>query len=125
MMMSQDYMRRNGLLKDTEAAQNVATHKAKATNCLTKEVNGHVYKVRTKTFKMLDCPTIGELKEQVELLHRWLPKMVELDDGFDADLSALDDPKLVEQIEMVLSPGKRPGSKSSPAKASKTSGQKA
>jgi len=114
MMMTQEYMRRRGLLKGVTDEKTfevtVASNEAFARNSGTVDVNGHVYKVRTKTFKMLDCPTIGELKDEISLVNRWLPKMVDLDDGFDADLSALDDQKLVEQIEMVLS-GSVPGKK--------------
>lgn len=117
MMMTQEYMRRRGLLQNGGEGKNfevqVASAEAIARNSRTIEKDGQVYKVRTKTFKMLDCPTIGELKEEISLLLRWLPKMVELDDGFDADLCVLDDPALVEQIERVLSalPGKRNGRK--------------
>jgi len=114
MMMTQEYMRRRGLLKGATDEKTfevtVASNEAFARNSGTVDVNGHVYKVRTKTFKMLDCPTIGELKDEISLVNRWLPKMVDLDDGFDADLSALDDPKLVLQIEAVLS-GSVPGKK--------------
>lgn len=121
MMMTQDYMRRRGMIKDTDSAANfpvaIASNEALALNTGTTDVNGHVYKVRTKTFKMLDCPTIGELREEVQFLRRWLPKMVELDDGFDADLSALDDPQLMQQIEQVLSGStKRADSKGKPKK---------
>jgi len=104
MMMSQEYMRSRGLLKDDDVRLGtVATSEAFRVSALPIEVNGHVYKVRTKTFKMLDCPTLGELKEELHLINRWLPRMVSLDDGFDADLTDLDDPRLLEAIELLFS----------------------
>eukprot|EP00405_Crypthecodinium_cohnii_P038400 CAMPEP_0206546626 /NCGR_PEP_ID=MMETSP0325_2-20121206/12822_1 /ASSEMBLY_ACC=CAM_ASM_000347 /TAXON_ID=2866 /ORGANISM="Crypthecodinium cohnii, Strain Seligo" /LENGTH=630 /DNA_ID=CAMNT_0054045795 /DNA_START=549 /DNA_END=2443 /DNA_ORIENTATION=- len=114
MMMAQEYMKKCGLLANNGEGFEVmvASNEAFARNTGTIHVNGQVFKVRLKTFKMLDCPTIGELKEEIILMQRWLPKMVELDDGFDADLSALDDPRLVDQIESVLSGGRRANSKS-------------
>eukprot|EP00913_Durusdinium_trenchii_P031406 g29404.t2 len=47
------------------------------------DVNGHLYKVRTKTFKMLDEPTVEELTVEVDMLKAWLPLMVKLDSSFD------------------------------------------
>mmetsp|Transcript_48720 Transcript_48720/g.122980 ORF Transcript_48720/g.122980 Transcript_48720/m.122980 type:complete len:571 (-) Transcript_48720:34-1746(-) len=113
MMMTQEYMRRRGLIKDAKNGDTfevtVASNEAFGRNTGSVDVNGHVYKVRTKTFKMLDSPTIGELKEETQLIYRWLPKMIELDDGFDADLSALDDARLIENIEQVLTGPKKNG----------------
>jgi len=65
-------------------------------------VGGQDIKVRTKTFKMLDEPTVEELLVQLSLLHRWLPPMVGLDDGFDVDLSSLDDEAAIHKIELTL-----------------------
>jgi len=111
MMMTQEYMRRRGLIKDAPNGGTfevtVASNEAFGRNTGCVDVDGHVYKVRTKTFKMLDSPTIGELKEETQLLYRWLPKMIELDDGFDADLSALDDARLIDNIEQVLAGPKK------------------
>ncbi|CAK0876595.1 unnamed protein product [Prorocentrum cordatum] len=62
-------------------------------------VGGQKIKVRTKTFKMLDEPTDDELIVELSLLHRWLPLMVELDDGFDVDLNSLDGDVQIDEIE--------------------------
>lgn len=107
MRMSNQYMKDQGVLKDNDIAstlmQRVASGDACGRNQGAVEVNGHVYKVRTKTFKMIEYPTIGELSEELALLQSWMPKMVALDDSFDADLNNLEDPHLIETIEDVLS----------------------
>lgn len=66
------------------------------------DVNGHMYKVRTKTFKMVDQPTIEELTVEVDMLKTWLPLMVKLDSGFDVNLNNADDPHVLKNIEKVL-----------------------
>merc|ERR1712100_374323 len=66
------------------------------------EVNGHVYQVRTKTLKMLDAPTVEELIVEVQMLQRWLPDLVVLDDSFDADLNDVNDLEAVATIEYQL-----------------------
>lgn len=66
------------------------------------DVNGHMYKVRTKTFKMVDQPTIEELTVEVDMLKTWLPLMVKLDSGFDVNLNNADDPHVLRNIEKVL-----------------------
>ncbi|CAK0877499.1 unnamed protein product [Prorocentrum cordatum] len=65
-------------------------------------VGGYEIKVRTKTFRMLGDPTEEELIAQVSLLHRWLPLMVEFDDGFDVDLNSLDGEAAIEEVESTL-----------------------
>ncbi|CAK0863270.1 unnamed protein product [Prorocentrum cordatum] len=65
-------------------------------------VGGQAIKVRTKTFKMLEEPTEEELIVELSLLHRWLPLMVELDDGFDVDLNSLDGEAQIDEIESTL-----------------------
>lgn len=65
----------------------------------TQEVDGHVYQVRTKTIKMLDCPSSDELVVQVQMIQGWLPRLVALDDSFDADLNDVSDLEAVAQIE--------------------------
>jgi hypothetical protein len=65
-------------------------------------VGGQEIKVRTKTFKMLDEPTVEEFIAELSLLHRWLPLMVELDDGLDVDLSSLDSEAEIGKIESAL-----------------------
>jgi CRISPR/Cas system-associated protein Cas5 (RAMP superfamily) len=65
-------------------------------------VNGHEIKVRTKTLKMLEEPTVEELIVELSLLHRWLPLMVGLDDGFDVDVNSLDGEADINKIESRL-----------------------
>jgi len=65
-------------------------------------VNGHEFKVRTKTFKMLDDPTVEELMVELRLLQQWLPMMVKLNDSFDVDLNCLDDKTHIDKIENTL-----------------------
>mmetsp|Transcript_53698 Transcript_53698/g.85442 ORF Transcript_53698/g.85442 Transcript_53698/m.85442 type:complete len:479 (-) Transcript_53698:153-1589(-) len=68
----------------------------------TAEVNGHLYKIRTKTFKMLDGPSAEELMVQVQMLQRWVPYLVALDDSFDADLNDVNDMEAIRKIEDEL-----------------------
>jgi hypothetical protein len=68
------------------------------------EVNGHDFKVRTKTFKMLDDPTVEELIAELGLLHQWLPMMVRLDEAFNVDLNSLEDNEQIKKIEATLQP---------------------
>jgi len=85
---TQDYMRLNGIKRSR-----------------TVEVKGHVYKVRTKTFKMLDQPTVEELAVELALVQKWLPLMTGLDNSFDVNLSDLEDPALLYRIERTLQGG--------------------
>lgn len=66
------------------------------------EVDGHFYRVRRKTFKMLDEPTVGELTSQLNMLRNWLPAMVALDGGFDVNLSSLDNNDEIQAINDTL-----------------------
>lgn len=66
------------------------------------EVDGQIYKVRTKTCKIIDDPSMQELAVELDLLHHWLPLLVALDDGFDCDLNDLDDAGAIAQIESTL-----------------------
>lgn len=88
-----DYVKESLQLKDLEGESRVSVEG---------ERNGHFIKVRTKTFKMIDQPEVEELTVEVELLSKWLPLMVNLDNGFDVNLEELDDPTLVEEIEATL-----------------------
>merc|ERR1719171_570020 len=49
-------------------------------------VGDHVYKVRTKTFKIVDQPTVEELVVEVHLMKKWIALMVKLDSGFDINI---------------------------------------
>jgi len=82
----EDYMKERGIEQDGQLV----------------DVNGHMYKVRTKTFKMVDEPTIEELTVEVEMLKAWLPLMVKLDSSFDVNLNNADDPEVLQSIEKTL-----------------------
>lgn len=90
MMSTEDYMKHHGISAKGGGPLGEA------------EIQGHVYRVRTKTFKMLDQPTVQELHVQLDLLHKWVPLMVALDDGFDVEFSSLDDTVQLKHIEAVL-----------------------
>jgi len=66
------------------------------------EVDGHVYKVRTKTLKMLDMPAVDELLIQVQMVQKWLPLLAVLDDSFDGDLNDIHDAQAIAAIESKL-----------------------
>lgn len=66
------------------------------------EVGGHVIKVRTKTFKMVDQPECDEVTTQVAMITRWLGLMVKLDEGFDVNLNELGNPAVLVKIERTL-----------------------
>lgn len=83
-----EYMKQTGLRKsrgDTEL-----------------EVDGHIFKVRTKTFKLVDQPTIDELTVEVSMLQKWLPLMVKLDTSFDVNLSDVEDTQELKKIYKLL-----------------------
>jgi len=68
------------------------------------EVNGHIFKVRTKTFKLVDEPTIEELTVEVAMTRKWLALMVNLDKSFDVDLQNVEDAAMIQRIERTLRP---------------------
>lgn len=68
----------------------------------TVEVSGHIYKVRTKTFKMLDLPSVDELTVELAMVQKWLPLMIQLDGSFDVNLDDLEDPVTLRRIERTL-----------------------
>jgi hypothetical protein len=72
------------------------------------EVCGHVYKVRAKTFKMLDEPTADELVTELSLFRRWLPVAVHLDAALDVNLNDVEDADEIKAIEDVLYGRKAP-----------------
>merc|ERR1712054_92244 len=67
-----------------------------------REVGNHVFKVRTKTLKMLDDPSIEELTIEVAMLKKWLPPMVELDKSCDVNLDDVGDADTIATIEATL-----------------------
>jgi hypothetical protein len=66
------------------------------------QIDGHIYKVRTKTLKMLEGPSAEELVVEISMLQRWLHALVNLDDSFDADLNDVNDPETIAEIEAQL-----------------------
>mmetsp|Transcript_30507 Transcript_30507/g.80923 ORF Transcript_30507/g.80923 Transcript_30507/m.80923 type:complete len:592 (+) Transcript_30507:100-1875(+) len=65
-------------------------------------VKGKVYKVRTKTFKMLDQPTVEELTVELAMLQKWLPLLIKLDNSCDVNLNDVEDPTTLQRIERTL-----------------------
>eukprot|EP00930_Biecheleria_cincta_P102065 TRINITY_DN93739_c0_g1_i1.p1 TRINITY_DN93739_c0_g1~~TRINITY_DN93739_c0_g1_i1.p1 ORF type:complete len:443 (-),score=76.37 TRINITY_DN93739_c0_g1_i1:364-1692(-) len=97
----------DALLSTTDAAAPDAAAAATITSKIAFEseavsVNGHIHKVRTKTFKMLDAPKVEELTVQLDLVQRWLAPMVKLDSSFNVDLQSLDDIAKLQAIEHSL-----------------------
>lgn len=82
-----DYVRRTGMSSESVGEQ---------------EVDGHVFNVRTKTFKLVDQPTIEELTVEVTMLQKWLGFMVNLDGSFDVNLENVEDADSLQRIEKTL-----------------------
>lgn len=89
MLATKDYMAQTGI----QRADN-------SDNCAV--VDDHVYKVRTKTLKMVDQPSIDELNTQLGLLRTWLPLMIKLDSDFDLNLNNAADPSTLKHITTTL-----------------------
>lgn len=64
--------------------------------------DGHLHKVRTKTFKMLDAPKLEELIVELELVRRWIKPLVQLESSFNLDLDTLGDAAKLQAIEETL-----------------------
>eukprot|EP00434_Breviolum_minutum_P004326 symbB.v1.2.003811.t1/scaffold192.1/size616647/22 len=71
-------------------------------------VDDHVYKVRTKTLKMIEQPTLDELNTQLGLLRAWLPHMIKLDSDFDLNLNNAANPTVLKSINSTLRGGDLP-----------------
>mmetsp|Transcript_53109 Transcript_53109/g.137174 ORF Transcript_53109/g.137174 Transcript_53109/m.137174 type:complete len:542 (-) Transcript_53109:135-1760(-) len=82
--------------------RDVGSPKIRCDNAGEATVRGKMYRVRTKTFKMLDQPTVLELAAELSLLRGWLPLMVQLDDSFDAEFRSLNDRASIQDIEDAL-----------------------
>jgi len=65
-------------------------------------VQGHTFNVRTKVAKMLDEPTVEELRTELELMRQWLPLMVKHDGGFSVDLAGLNGWQEAAAVEKAL-----------------------
>jgi len=90
----EDYMRDRGLPVNMVGA---GLKRMKTT-----VVEDKVFKVRVKTFKMIEQPTVAELTDELGLILRWLPSMVALDSGCDFDLETLEDEHAIRIIERTL-----------------------
>lgn len=66
------------------------------------EIVGHFPKVRTKTLKLMDQPTIKELMTQLAILQQWLPVIVGLDDDLDIQISGLADSAPMHMFDETL-----------------------
>lgn len=64
--------------------------------------DGHLKKLRTKTLKMLNEPTVEELTAELSLLKMWLPHMVKKDSGFDLELESSEDNDRLMQLHKVI-----------------------
>jgi hypothetical protein len=95
----EEYMREQGVLDSSALAGRPAPQYGTTVEA---DVNGHHYKLRTKTFKMVDQPTVEELLLQLAMCKKWLPMMVNLDEGFDIDINDLEDPSRIKAIEEML-----------------------
>jgi hypothetical protein len=109
----EEYMRRQGIADvkvgssraRQQEAQEPPSPKVEKFKAHQAEIKGHFYRVRIKTFKMLDQPTAGELVAQLDMLRQWLPLMVNLDDGFDVEFGSIQDMGHIQMIDDVLRGG--------------------
>lgn len=85
----QDYMRR-------EMEGGSLTQTGHTTEGVSKD--GHLKRLRVKTVKMLDKPTVLELTAQMVLLLRWLPHIVRRDSGFDLEIEGTDDDNVLVEL---------------------------
>mmetsp|Transcript_95470 Transcript_95470/g.169508 ORF Transcript_95470/g.169508 Transcript_95470/m.169508 type:complete len:348 (-) Transcript_95470:204-1247(-) len=65
-------------------------------------VQSSVSKVRAKTFKTMEKPSIDELTSQLAQLTAWLPLMASTNHAFDVHLTDIDDRRCVRAIEQAL-----------------------
>lgn len=93
LLAGQDYMRR-----EMEGGSVVQTgHTAEGVSR-----DGHFKRLRVKTVKMLEKPTVLELTAELALLRLWLPHIVRRDSGFDLEIDCTDDDtKLVDLHRLV------------------------
>jgi len=61
--------------------------------------DGHVKRLRLKTIKMLDKPTVLELTAELVLLKRWLPCIIRRDGGIDLDIEGTDDDEQLIELD--------------------------
>lgn len=94
----EDYMRREmeggGLLTHLNLNAAGFAHTAEGVS-----KDGHLRRLRTKTVKLLNEPTVEELTAELALLRRWLPHMVRKDDGFDMELDSTDNDERLRELD--------------------------
>lgn len=89
LIAGQDYMKR-----EMEGGSVVQTgHTAEGVS-----KDGHLKRLRVKTVKMLDKPTVLELTAELTLLRRWLPHVVRRDAGFDVEIDGTDDDSKLQDL---------------------------
>lgn len=96
---TEEYMQELGVHPEEGQDQSAASNRPLTCQA---NIRGHKYRLRTKTLKLVDQPTIEELTMEIDICRQWLPHMVCLDAGFDVDLSALDNVKQLQNIEEML-----------------------
>mmetsp|Transcript_107506 Transcript_107506/g.298958 ORF Transcript_107506/g.298958 Transcript_107506/m.298958 type:complete len:160 (-) Transcript_107506:148-627(-) len=60
--------------------------------------DGHLRRLRLKTVKMLDKPSIVELTAELVLLRSWLPYLVRRDSGIDVEIEDPDDDQQLAEL---------------------------
>mmetsp|Transcript_92866 Transcript_92866/g.194081 ORF Transcript_92866/g.194081 Transcript_92866/m.194081 type:complete len:387 (-) Transcript_92866:94-1254(-) len=87
----QEYMRRamEGGALSPESSKHTAQGVSK---------DGHLKRLRVKTVKMLDKPTVLELTAELNLLRRWLAHIVRRDSGFDLEIEGTDDDNVLNEL---------------------------
>jgi hypothetical protein len=50
--------------------------------------SGEKVKIMLKTIKMLDDPTVDDLLNELQILHTWLPKVVNYEDNLDISMES-------------------------------------
>jgi len=96
MAATRGYMEEAGLIDNKKGGMNELQRQR------TMLVKGKIYKVRTKTFKMLDQPTVEELTVELAMLQKWLPLLIKLDNSCDVNLNDVEDPTTLQHIERTL-----------------------
>jgi len=96
---AEEYMKDHGLIGQSQ--HDVLVNNKGHIEDIT-DSEGHLFRVRTKSFRMIDQPTVEELTTQLKLMRRWLPQLVCMDDGCDFDLETLDDQRQIDAIEQTL-----------------------
>jgi len=71
-------------------------------NAMSGYIGTHYHRMRTKTIKMFDAPDIGDLTNEIQFLHKWLPALVHYDAGFDMDME--DEDQIEEMYDNLKNP---------------------